>query len=247
MDPAWAPGPVATLGQQAQTWVYPDPCPQFLSPLQWAGDPHACRGQPQPWAPGWGRCHCSGVEPDCCRPCEGQSQGLNPTLSGVPELKDCRKTGRGVQVHPDLGYSKSGRISSQETGKQVPGWVQTTWQYPVPGQTRSSPASGSMHGQCWSGACSCLPQLPPRVGPGADTHFPLQAETRAEFAERSVAKLEKTIDDLEGNAPLMSRAVPGSQTPGMCPVYLTHACSQGPGRGQGAEGCQAGEEGLPRP
>lgn len=27
-----------------------------------------------------------------------------------------------------------------------------------------------------------------------------QAETRAEFAERSVAKLEKTIDDLEGNA-----------------------------------------------
>ena len=27
---------------------------------------------------------------------------------------------------------------------------------------------------------------------------PPQAETRAEFAERSVAKLEKTIDDLEG-------------------------------------------------
>lgn len=27
-----------------------------------------------------------------------------------------------------------------------------------------------------------------------------QAETRAEFAERSVAKLEKTIDDLEGKA-----------------------------------------------
>lgn len=27
---------------------------------------------------------------------------------------------------------------------------------------------------------------------------PWQAETRAEFAERSVAKLEKTIDDLEG-------------------------------------------------
>lgn len=26
----------------------------------------------------------------------------------------------------------------------------------------------------------------------------MQAETRAEFAERSVAKLEKTIDDLEG-------------------------------------------------
>lgn len=28
--------------------------------------------------------------------------------------------------------------------------------------------------------------------------LPVQAETRAEFAERSVAKLEKTIDDLEG-------------------------------------------------
>lgn len=27
-----------------------------------------------------------------------------------------------------------------------------------------------------------------------------QAETRAEFAERSVAKLEKTIDDLEGGS-----------------------------------------------
>jgi hypothetical protein len=29
-------------------------------------------------------------------------------------------------------------------------------------------------------------------------HLNSQAETRAEFAERSVAKLEKTIDDLEG-------------------------------------------------
>ena len=28
-----------------------------------------------------------------------------------------------------------------------------------------------------------------------------EAETRAEFAERSVAKLEKTIDDLEGMEP----------------------------------------------
>lgn len=28
--------------------------------------------------------------------------------------------------------------------------------------------------------------------------FFLKAETRAEFAERTVAKLEKTIDDLEG-------------------------------------------------
>lgn len=39
-----------------------------------------------------------------------------------------------------------------------------------------------------------------------------QAETRAEFAERSVAKLEKTIDDLEGkkDAPqhLSSQPVP---------------------------------------
>lgn len=31
-----------------------------------------------------------------------------------------------------------------------------------------------------------------------DRLSPAQAETRAEFAERSVAKLEKTIDDLEG-------------------------------------------------
>lgn len=31
-----------------------------------------------------------------------------------------------------------------------------------------------------------------------------QAETRAEFAERSVAKLEKTIDDLEGMIPSFS-------------------------------------------
>lgn len=31
-----------------------------------------------------------------------------------------------------------------------------------------------------------------------DCGLPSQAETRAEFAERSVAKLEKTIDDLEG-------------------------------------------------
>ena len=32
--------------------------------------------------------------------------------------------------------------------------------------------------------------------------FYSQAETRAEFAERSVAKLEKTIDDLEGKRDL---------------------------------------------
>lgn len=35
--------------------------------------------------------------------------------------------------------------------------------------------------------------------------FVLQkAETRAEFAERTVAKLEKTIDDLEGTLPFES-------------------------------------------
>ncbi len=36
--------------------------------------------------------------------------------------------------------------------------------------------------------------------------FVFQAETRAEFAERSVAKLEKTIDDLEGiqHSPVVS-------------------------------------------
>lgn len=36
--------------------------------------------------------------------------------------------------------------------------------------------------------------------------FVSQAETRAEFAERSVAKLEKTIDDLEGiqHSPVVS-------------------------------------------
>lgn len=33
--------------------------------------------------------------------------------------------------------------------------------------------------------------------------FYSQAETRAEFAERSVAKLEKTIDDLEGKRGLL--------------------------------------------
>lgn len=39
-----------------------------------------------------------------------------------------------------------------------------------------------------------------------------QAETRAEFAERSVAKLEKTIDDLEGTMSLLALypSFPGS-------------------------------------
>ena len=36
--------------------------------------------------------------------------------------------------------------------------------------------------------------------------LPRQAETRAEFAERSVAKLEKTIDDLEGKSDICLRA-----------------------------------------
>lgn len=36
--------------------------------------------------------------------------------------------------------------------------------------------------------------------------FFTQAETRAEFAERTVAKLEKTIDDLEGT-PVFNHAV----------------------------------------
>lgn len=49
----------------------------------------------------------------------------------------------------------------------------------------------------------------------------LQAETRAEFAERSVAKLEKTIDDLEGKksslpcVPLSWAGGDGDLTPGV--------------------------------
>lgn len=35
----------------------------------------------------------------------------------------------------------------------------------------------------------------------------VQAETRAEFAERSVAKLEKSIDDLEGMRSLLSECL----------------------------------------
>lgn len=42
-----------------------------------------------------------------------------------------------------------------------------------------------------------VPRAPAYL-PLTGSPFPLQAETRAEFAERSVAKLEKTIDDLEG-------------------------------------------------
>lgn len=49
-----------------------------------------------------------------------------------------------------------------------------------------------------------------------------QAETRAEFAERSVAKLEKTIDDLEGIQllPVVSASVPThtSNTAALCPA-----------------------------
>jgi hypothetical protein len=40
-------------------------------------------------------------------------------------------------------------------------------------------------------------ECPLGLRPWCDFLLP-QAETRAEFAERTVAKLEKTIDDLEG-------------------------------------------------
>ena len=50
----------------------------------------------------------------------------------------------------------------------------------------------------------------------------LQAETRAEFAERSVAKLEKTIDDLEGiqHSPVVSAntSTDTSNMPACCPA-----------------------------
>lgn len=49
-----------------------------------------------------------------------------------------------------------------------------------------------------------------------------QAETRAEFAERSVAKLEKTIDDLEGiqcsPAVFASTSTNTSNMPTHCPT-----------------------------
>jgi hypothetical protein len=58
---------------------------------------------------------------------------------------------------------------------------------------------------------SCIAATPPQLSPKIKSFYLfcylwfvsyfLQAETRAEFAERSVAKLEKTIDDLEGMEP----------------------------------------------
>lgn len=70
--------------------------------------------------------------------------------------------------------------------------------------------------------------------------FP-QAETRAEFAERSVAKLEKTIDDLEGKM----------SPPALCPSFLgqhwTHHAPGGAGqclaRGRGWAGVLGAESG----
>lgn len=44
----------------------------------------------------------------------------------------------------------------------------------------------------------CIIYRPHVLSHNYDFCFLSQAETRAEFAERSVAKLEKTIDDLEG-------------------------------------------------
>lgn len=55
-------------------------------------------------------------------------------------------------------------------------------------------------GHIWSVVQPTLSSLCPVAHP-LPTVF-LQAETRAEFAERSVAKLEKTIDDLEGKMSL---------------------------------------------
>lgn len=46
-----------------------------------------------------------------------------------------------------------------------------------------------------------------------------QAETRAEFAERTVAKLEKTIDDLEGMAFLQNTGCSGYFAPHIVPFY----------------------------
>lgn len=63
-----------------------------------------------------------------------------------------------------------------------------------------------------SGQCFCLPQ----------------AETRAEFAERSVAKLEKTIDDLEGMTFTHSFSV--ISAPGDCHSFVWLWSIQGENR-----------------
>lgn len=46
-----------------------------------------------------------------------------------------------------------------------------------------------------------------------------QAETRAEFAERSVAKLEKTIDDLEGRIAILEF---GNPTRSAVSIHVPH-------------------------
>lgn len=51
--------------------------------------------------------------------------------------------------------------------------------------------------------------------------FVSQAETRAEFAERSVAKLEKTIDDLEGIQHFPTFLPVPALTPIACQLTLT--------------------------
>lgn len=61
--------------------------------------------------------------------------------------------------------------------------------------------------------------------------FGFQAETRAEFAERSVAKLEKTIDDLEGSphTPLISASTSTNMS-AQCPsvnIKITHSFTYG--------------------
>lgn len=50
---------------------------------------------------------------------------------------------------------------------------------------------------------SCF--LPTVLPASFSLSFLFQAETRAEFAERTVAKLEKTIDGLEGESELKRR------------------------------------------
>lgn len=52
--------------------------------------------------------------------------------------------------------------------------------------------------------------------------FAFQAETRAEFAERSVAKLEKTIDDLEGTSRSPRRSARSVLT---TVTHVTDSCS----------------------
>lgn len=87
-------------------------------------------------------------------------------------------------------------------------------------------------GQIWSAVQPCTTRCVLQL-----TLSPLcfpQAETRAEFAERSVAKLEKTIDDLEGKM----------SPPALCPSFLrrhwTHHAPGGAGqclaRGRGWAG-----------